>query len=149
MAYTPLTSSGHSDFPIQSLWIGSLGALERLSMRSFLAHGHRYHLYAYDLTLAPPPGVELKDAREILPEEAIFTYPRGKEKGGISAFADWFRYELLAQKGGWWCDTDIICLKPFLFENPLVLASERHWLWKKRLSVAVMRAPAGHPLFQA
>ncbi len=149
MIHTQETPFGHSDFPVQSLWIGELGMLERLSMASFLANGHPYHLYAYDLSLPVPPGVQLKDAREILPESAIFTYTSGKSAGGYSAFADLFRYTLLAKKGGWWADTDMICLRPFRFDSPLVLASERHWLWRKKLSVAVIFAPTGHPLMQA
>lgn len=149
MIHTPLNPSGHPDFPIQSLWIGELGLLERLSMASFIAQGHRYHLYTYDPALRVPDGVEIKNAADILPESEIFTYPSGKEKGGVSGFADLFRYTLLAEKGGWWCDTDIIALKPFRFESPLVLASERHWLYRRKLSVAVICAPMAHPLMQA
>ena len=34
--------------PIQSLWIGGeLSPMEQLSIASFLAHGHEYHLYSY------------------------------------------------------------------------------------------------------
>jgi len=152
-SHTPLTLSRHSDFladfPIQSLWIGSLGLLERLSMASFIQNGHAYHLYTYDLTQSVPRGVVVKDAREILPEKDIFTYPNGKEKGGYSGFADWFRYELLAKKGGWWCDTDVICLKPFHFESELVLAHERTRLGGKKICVGVIFAAASHPLISA
>lgn len=118
-------------------------------MASFIACGHRYHLYAYDLSLPVPPGVELKDARDILPESEIYTYTHGPSRGGYSAFADGFRYTLLDRKGGWWCDTDMVALRPFHFDTPLVLASERHWLWRRKLSVAVMFAPPGHPLMRA
>ncbi len=32
----------------QSLWIGAeLSAMEQLSIRSFLANGHEFHLYTY------------------------------------------------------------------------------------------------------
>jgi hypothetical protein len=53
------------------------------------------------------------DANEILPASSVFTYQRGEMAGHLSGFADWFRYELLHQRGGWWVDTDMICLAPF------------------------------------
>lgn len=37
-----------SNWVIQGLWVGgSLSRLEKLSIQSFLAYGHEYHLYAY------------------------------------------------------------------------------------------------------
>lgn len=118
-------------------------------MASFIANGHAYHLYAYDLNLPVPKGVVLKDARDILPEQAIYTYTTGPSKGGLSAFADWFRYELLAKRGGWWADTDIICLKPFTFSSEVVLGYERTRYWGKKICVGVLFAPPGHTLMQA
>lgn len=118
-------------------------------MASFIANGHRYHLYAYDDVGAVPPGVEVHDAAAIIPRDDIFQYQSGKEKGGYSGFADLFRYKLLLEKGGWWCDTDMVCLKPFRFDAPVVIASERHWLWRRKLSVAVLMFPPAHPLMQA
>jgi hypothetical protein len=146
--HNPVTSIRHSDFPIQSLWIGKLSLLERLSMASFIANGHRYHLYTYDDVGSVPPGVEVHDAAAVIPQQEVFQYRAGKEKGGYSGFADLFRYKLLLEKGGWWCDTDMVCLKPFRFEAPMI-ASERHWLWRRKLSVAVLLFPPGHPLMQA
>ncbi len=148
-SHTPLTPFRHSDFPVQSLWIGTLGLLERLSMASFIANGHSYHLYAYDLSLEVPHGVELKDARAILPEQDIYTYTTGAAKGGVSAFADWFRYTLLAIKGGWWADTDVICLKPFDFNTEVVLGYERTRWGGKKICVGVLFAPPAHSLMQA
>lgn len=118
-------------------------------MASFVQNGHAYHLYTYTDVGALPPGVERRDAAEILPQSAIFQYPSGKEKGGYSGFADLFRYKLLAQKGGWWCDTDVIALKPFDHAQELVLAAERTRLFGTKICIGVMKAPAAHPLMQA
>jgi Glycosyltransferase sugar-binding region containing DXD motif len=108
---------------IQSLWIGrELSAMERLSISSFLANGHQYHLYVYGEMVNAPPGTVLKAAAEILPESMIFQYKRHPSHAGFSNF---FRYRLLLQKGGWWADTDVVCLKPFNFDDPYVFASER------------------------
>jgi Glycosyltransferase sugar-binding region containing DXD motif len=108
---------------IQSLWIGrTLSAMERLSISSFLANGHEYHLYVYEEIENAPKGTVLKPAAEILPESMIFQYKRHPSHAGFSNF---FRYRLLLHKGGWWVDTDVVCLKPFDFEDPYVFASER------------------------
>ncbi len=110
---------------IQGLWVGDrLSAMERLSIKSFLGHGHEYHLYAYDEIKNIPSGTIIKDGNEILPENEIFTYSFGEGKGSVSAFSNFFRYKLLYDKGGWWADTDMICVKPFDFESKYVFASE-------------------------
>src|SRR5258705_11250485 len=114
--------------PIQMLWIGSrLSALEQLSIRSFLANGHAVHLYAYGEVAGVPAGTTTRDAREILPEAEVFTYSTGFGKGSPSAFSNYFRYKLLHERGGMWCDIDIVCLQPFAFAaNALYcIASER------------------------
>lgn len=133
---------------IQGLWIGKLGMLERLSIASFIANGHDYHLYVYEDQDNLPSGCIVKDANSIFAESAIFTHQHGKAKGGLTGFANLFRYRLLALKGGWWCDMDMVCLKPFSFEREIVLASERHWLWGKKWSNAVICCPPNHPLMQ-
>src|SRR5271163_1370072 len=108
---------------IQSLWIGrTLSAMERLSIASFLANGHEYHLYVYEEIENAPKGTVLKAANEILPESMIFQYRSHPSHAGFSNF---FRYKLLLSRGGWWVDTDVVCLKPFAFEDPHVFASER------------------------
>jgi hypothetical protein len=96
--------------------------MERLSIASFLAAGHVYHLYHYDTIKGAPKGTVLMAADDILPESAIFRY---KNYPSYAGFANYFRYKLLLEKGGWWVDTDLVCLKPFDFEDSYVFASER------------------------
>ena len=63
---------------IQSLWIGeALSNLEIMSMKSFLANGHIYHLYTYGAINNIPDGVIIKDANDILDKSEIFTYNNG------------------------------------------------------------------------
>jgi hypothetical protein len=110
--------------PVQSLWIGpELSAMERLSIRSFLANGHPFHLYLYDDVRGIPDGAEVRDAREILPESMIFQYSEYKTFAG---FANYFRYKLLLDRGGWWSDVDSVCVRPLDFDAPYVFSSERH-----------------------
>ena len=96
---------------IQSLWIGTnLSSLERVSIQSFLDHGHQYHLYAYQELANVPAGAVLKDANEIFSASLIFQY---KEHKTYAAFSNVFRYKLLLERGGVWADTDVISLRPF------------------------------------
>ncbi len=108
--------------PIQSLWIGPrLTAMERASLASFVRHGHDVHLYTYGDVDGVPPGVVVRDGSEILAPERIFRY---REHDTVSGFSNFFRYKLLSERGGWWVDTDVICLRPFTFEDEHVFASE-------------------------
>ena len=125
--------------PIQSLWIGGeLSQMEQLSIASFLAHGHEYHLYSYGEVGGLPKGAVLKKAEEILPKAAIFQY---QQHPSYSGFSNFFRYRLLLRKGGWWVDTDVVCLKPFVFDAPYVFAAERIPGGEVAAS-AVIKAPA-------
>lgn len=107
---------------IQTLWIGpQLSKMEQLSIASFLHHGHDVHLYAYKRPSGVPHGTTLRDANEILPASAVFTY---SSNGSYAGFANFFRYKLLLDRGGWWVDTDLVCTSPFDFEEDYVFSSE-------------------------
>jgi hypothetical protein len=134
------------------LWIGPrLSTLEQLSILSFLASGHEVHLYAYGEVAAVPSGTIRRDAREVLAESEVFTYAAGFGKGSPSAFSNFFRYKLLLDRGGMWCDIDIVCLKPFEFaaHAPYCIATERRHVphpapaGAAKLNPCVLQAPAG------
>src|SRR5262245_39930015 len=125
---------------IQGLWIGpALSVMEQLSIASFLRHGHEYHLYVYDNVLNVPPGTVLKDANEILPAARIFRY---KEQQSYAGFANFFRYKLLFERGGWWVDTDTVCLRRFDFSDPHVFATEI-CDGRELIASAIIKAPSG------
>jgi hypothetical protein len=127
--------------PIQGLWIGPrLSALEQLSIRSFLAHGHPYHLYAYEKISGVPAGVEIRNAEEILPSSLVFKVQDGYHAG----FSDWFRWKLLLERGGWWADLDVVALRPFAFLGEYAFASEAQGQTAIPTS-GVILAPAGAP----
>ena len=126
---------------IQGLWIGRrLSAMERLSIASFLHHGHEYHLFAYDEVEGLPAGTLLVDAGAILPASMIFQY---RDIPSYAGFANYFRYKLLLDRGGWWADTDVVCLRPFDFDEPYVFASELMPDGRVLASAGVIKAPAG------
>ncbi len=133
---------------INGLWIGTaLSPLELLCIKSYLDHGHIFHLWVYHPLEYPDwTGLIIKDANEILPEQSIFRYERGNEfghgKGSLAGFSDIFRYKLLWEKGGWWTDMDITCLKPLNIEADYVFRSHDVLIVVGNL----MKCPAKSPL---
>ena len=54
---------------VQSLWIGTrLSVMEQLAIRSYLDHGHPFHLYTYEDVEDVPAGTVVRPGTEILPE---------------------------------------------------------------------------------
>ena len=128
---------------IQGLWIGpELSVMEQLSIASFLQNGHEYHLYVYDAVRNVPARAVIKDANEVLPASRIFQY---KDQASYAGFANFFRYKLLLEHGGWWVDTDVICLKAFDFGDEYVFASEAD-REHEVISSGIIKVPAGSDL---
>ncbi|MFY9608537.1 MAG: glycosyltransferase [Blastocatellia bacterium] len=130
---------------IQGLWIGSdLSVMERLSIASFLSNGHDYHLYIYDDVRNVPGGAVVKDGNEILPASMIFRYETQKS---FSAFSNFFRYKLLLERGGWWADADMVCLRSFDFTQEYVFSSEMA-NGKEFINCGVIKTPPGSPAME-
>jgi hypothetical protein len=96
----------------QSFWHGeALSPYEQFCLNSFAVCRHEVDLYTYNTNLVVPAGVRICDAAELLPADGVFVYQaEGFGKGSPSAFSNYFRYKLLMEKGGWWIDTDVVCL---------------------------------------
>lgn len=137
---------------IRMFWDGGpIPLLAELSMRSFVAHGHDIELYAYGEHDRLPKGVRFRKASDIL---------SAKEKGDIlrhsagkmANVSDLFRCRLLHEKGGYWADSDMICLKPWDFHERVeyMFAGSYHQPWsvRKGLSNSAMLAPVGSPLMK-
>ncbi|MFC1668269.1 glycosyltransferase [Chlamydiota bacterium] len=136
---------------IYGLWIGkSLSLMEQLSIKSFLAHGHSFHLYVYDNVLDVPKQVIIEDANKIVPKHEIFQYKHGVWKGSYAAFANIFRYKLLFDLGGIWVDLDTVCLKPFDFEAEYIFSTE-YFSQKKtiRLNNTIIKVPSRSNVMKA
>lgn len=111
---------------VQSFWIGpTLPSIQQMGIRSFLAHGHEYHLYTYGAVDGVPDGTIIRDASEVLPSDSVFCYPEGFGKGSYSACSNLFRYRLLFERGGWWVDTDVVCLRAFEFDDEFIFSTQR------------------------
>ncbi len=136
---------------VNGLWIGNtLSKIELLTLHSFIKQGHIFHLWTYEKLLNDlPEGVVIEDANEILPRETVFRYNNinkyGHGKGSVSGFSDIFRYKLLYDKGGWWTDMDVTCLKPLNFSVPYFFRKHHHL----ELVGNVMKAPVHSKLMLA
>lgn len=137
--------------PIQMLWVrGDLSRMELLSVRSFLAHGHAVDLYSYEPGENFPAAVRVRDAAEIVPPKFAPLQPSAPfAKGSMGAFSDFFRYHLLHARGGWWSDMDIVCHRPWRFEQPALTASTDEGQYGLIANTCVMRFPAAHPVMAA
>src|SRR5690242_7467336 len=110
---------------IQSFWHGAnLPRHCTLCLKSFVDLGHQFHLYTYDDGVAVPEGITLRDAREVLPESSVFFYQIGDGVGSVAGFSNRFRYKLLLEQGGWWVDTDVLCLSSTLPAQDIVFGEE-------------------------
>lgn len=131
---------------IQSLWIGGrLSIMEQLSIRSFQAHGHQFVLYVYEDVDGVPPGTILMDASRVIPASRIFTY---REHRTYAGFANFFRYKLLLEKGGWFVDADMVCLRRFDFQDDYVFSSEGRLEERQLVNVGAIKAPAGSAVLE-
>tara|TARA_Y100000034_G_scaffold20628_3_gene23619 strand:- start:9852 stop:10523 length:672 start_codon:yes stop_codon:yes gene_type:complete len=120
--------------------------MERLSLSSFVHHEHPVDLYTYEEISNVPDGVTIRDGNEILPESMIFQY---KDHKSFSAFSNYFRYKLLYEKGNWWVDTDVVCLRPFDFVGMNVFCSEDippFGTGNHHIGSCVIKLPKGSPL---
>ncbi len=125
-----------------SLWVGPrLNYLERLCLASAKAAGHEFTLWSYDpgKLEGVPPGTDLRDAAEILPEERLLRY---RDNGSVALGANLWRIELLAKGHGCWVDMDFIFLKPFDFDDDYIFG----WEYENWINNAVLFAPKDSPM---
>lgn len=136
---------------VQMLWVeGPLSTVERLAMVSFLKNGHPVHLYTYGEIPNIPEGVERRDARDVVTQQEM-----DKLAHAPGVFSDVFRYKLLLDRGGIYCDTDVVCVRPLDFapKKQQFFATERiHPQPGQKQTFGVtpcmMKAPAGSKLME-
>jgi hypothetical protein len=96
---------------INAVWIGrTLGLVHAACLRSFLHHGHRVVLHAFDNVEDVPAGVEVFDASRLMDRSEIVAH---HETGSLSLAADIYRLRILREGMGVYVDCDVFCLKPF------------------------------------
>jgi hypothetical protein len=127
---------------LQTFWTGKpLSRLERAALQSYVNQGYTVDVYTYNplpvfRTQVPDAGprIRVHDAREILPESALFEYGGRATVGArddayrFLPFSDLFRFTMLHKKGGAWIDLDIFLTRPIsaaVLRRPYVFSSER------------------------
>ena len=123
---------------LNSLWIGEqLGYLEKLTLASALSVGHLFTIYSYtaEKLRGVPNGVEVRDANEVVPYQALAHYFEG---GSAALGTDFFRYAMQAKGLGAWVDLDLYFIRPIDFDDDYLFG------WEHRTSIngAVLRLPA-------
>lgn len=125
---------------VRSLWVsGDLSMMEQTTIRSYLKHGHEFHLYTYGNVGRIPYGTVIRDANEIIPEKDLFLV-----RGGYSTFSDFFRWKLILDEGGIWSDTDAVCLASYDFPEIMFMGGHGPVGSDDCVSSGVFRLPKGH-----
>lgn len=133
---------------IKGVWIGEdLTNIQKLCIRSFQDNGHEFHLYTYGDVAGIPKGTIVLDANKIVPFEERKRFQHD------SHFSDYFRSNVTYILGGWYVDMDIVCLKPFDFEEPYVFVSEyQHGeriepgVSDTKVNGCIIKVPKGDPM---
>ena len=124
---------------LASLWIGdSLSPIEQASAISFLRQGHKLYLYVLEDVKGVPPGVIIRDAREVLNTQKII---RHAKTGSPALHSDLFRYALLERTDQMWVDLDLIACKPLSFHDDYVFGYES----EHEVNGAVLKLPKNSP----
>ena len=141
MAQTRKVKKNRKPLLLQTFWTGNpLSRMERAALQSMVNVGYTVDVYTYNpitefkKRVPRTPFIRVHDARDILPESAMFQYA-GRDKIGQRAnaysylpFSDLFRFTMLHKKGGAWIDLDIFLVKPIpqkIVDKPYIFATER------------------------
>jgi hypothetical protein len=116
-----------------------MGPYQLLCLRSFVDRGHQVEVFTYDSQLHLPGWIERRNAAEILPKDKILR-PMGER---FAIHAKLFRYALLAMRGGWWIDPDVILLNHDLPKGEVFVAGPDAF---GLASTGLLRFPRGHRL---
>ncbi len=125
---------------IHTFWHGGeLPPLAHACLQSFLVRGHTLRVHCYQ-PIDAPAGTTLEDAREVVAlDDPMYRF---SDSSTITAFADYFRYKLLHQRGGWWVDTDVYCLTDALPDEAYAWAEQESGV----INNAILKFPKGDPL---
>ncbi len=125
---------------VQTFWHGDMvGPYQLLCLRSFFDRGHQVEVFTYDSQLRLPGWIERRNAAEILPRDRILR-PLNER---LAVHANLFRYALMAMRGGWWIDPDVVLLQPDLPKGEVFVGGPDIF---GLTSTGLLRFPKGHPL---
>lgn len=119
---------------------GPLTRIERICLRSLAVHHDEVQLLSYFPIDNLPDGVRLVDANEILPMSNMLF--RRNSGAGIEPIIRW---KTLLEHGDCFVSTDVLCLRPFDFDQSIVFGRKSDidgYQWGHQ----VLIMPPGHPL---
>jgi hypothetical protein len=99
-------------------------------------------LHCYNEPSDTPRGVELANARNLLPESSIMRYGGN---GSAALFSNLFRYEVLRAGLGLYVDCDVYCLKP-VHDSDYIFGWEKYRDSIKSINGAVLKLPKDCPV---
>ena len=87
-----------------------------------------------------PRGVGVCDASDVMPKDMLISY--AECENGVALGANLWRYHMLAQGLGAWCDLDLVFLKPLDLSKEYILG----WEYEGWINNAVLYAPKNSSL---
>ncbi len=118
-----------------AIWVGPvLGPIHAACLASFVAAGHRTVLHCYEPPTNVPRGVDIVDARRLMPESQIV---RWSKNGSYALFSDLYRLKILEAGLGLYVDCDVFCVRP-IADKDYILGFES----PKHLNGAVLKLPS-------
>jgi len=156
----PQTTLDASNKIIRGVWFASaLTVMQQLCIKSYMDHGHEFHLYTAGPTKGVPEGTIVEDANAYISADERRKFPHNTQA------ADLCRVLVILREGGWYVDLDTVCLRAFDFPEPYVFVSEDPSKYGKQKSTKapltpcletvtkaipnnIFKAPAGSPFLQ-
>jgi mannosyltransferase OCH1-like enzyme len=124
---------------VNGFWYGpELGELEKLCIDSWIKNGYEFYLWVYDLDIEVPDKVVIANANHIVSFTEYFTYSEGHSRGTPVAFSNLFRAQLLYQRGGLYIDLDVLCLKPYEFNEQFVFSEQMDSGWDYHVATCIL-----------
>ena len=103
---------------INCFWFsGPLGDVEHVCLLSMLKQDHKVRLFCYEALANVPAGIEIVDAREILPRDEFIFH---NESGSPALGSNRLRYRIMKMGLGLWFDTDVILIKPIDLDDDYI-----------------------------
>ena len=133
-----------------TFWSGPLNALVYSCLASFPWRGASLTLFSYERAPEVPPGVEVRDARDICADPDLLRRYLVKGRPSLATFSDRFRYEMLARSDFCWVDADIVCLdRSRIGDASIIWGRQPEAHGKALINNAVLRLPRDHPVLTA
>ncbi len=131
---------------VNFFWCGvNFGFLEYIVIKSHIKVDHNVIIWLHGDKPNTKYWKEMETKITVKNADDIFDTTNFINNGGnFRTAADLWRFKLLYKIGGLYCDTDAFALRKFPDDEWIVCSGEQY---QGLLSIGVLKAPAGHPIF--